>query len=148
MRSPALLARVLIVAVAGPLLVTLTASGASACDSSYGTKPTANLDGDSLFGGTCSTGTSLAGAVVVALLTVAALAALASLAFRRGEEAAAAWAATGSGPETAEVASGASTGPGPEAPSVDQALAGYLNSVGLRDDIAPPRPTPPPGAQP
>jgi hypothetical protein len=133
MRSPALLARALIVAGAGPLLVVLTAPGASACDASYGTKPTANLDADSLFGGTCSTGTSLGGAVVVALLAVAALAALASLAFRRGEQAAAAW---------------ATTGPGPEAPSADQALTGYLNSVGLRDDTFPAQPSPPPGAQP
>jgi hypothetical protein len=144
MRSPTFLARTLIVAGAGLLLVVLTASGASACDASYGTKPTANLDADSIFGGTCSTGSSLGGAVVVALLAVAALAALASLAFRRGEQAAAAWGATGADPETART----STGRDPEATSADQALTGYLNSVGLRDDTFPAQPSPPPGAQP
>jgi hypothetical protein len=136
--------RGLIVAGTGLLLVTLTPSTAAACDASYGTKPTVSFGGDSLFGGTCSTGTSLTGAIVVALLAVAVLVFLARLAFQKGEVAAVSWAAAStSAPTAGSDLTPSSTPTGPETSAADRALAEYLTSVGLRDGMAPPQPASP-----
>ena len=97
-------------ALAVPLL---TPSPAAACDVGVGYRPEISFGRGGLAGGTCETGTSLAGAAVLAVLALAALAAFAVARYRRGQAAAAALA-----------------GPG-QAADPDAALTRYLDSVGL-----------------
>jgi hypothetical protein len=98
--------------VAGAILMTclvlpLTAPQASACNVSYGYPPSLNINKPNLgITKPCSSGTSLAGAVIVAMLTIGAFAAAGAIAFKRGATAA-----------------------GPSAP--DQVLTGYLNATGV-----------------
>ncbi|GLY79303.1 hypothetical protein [Actinoallomurus iriomotensis] len=68
------------------LALPLTAQPASACDVSYGYKPSLNLNKPNFGrGAACSTGTSLAGAFFVALLAVGAVVAGGALAYRKAE---------------------------------------------------------------
>ena len=68
------------------LTLPLTAQPASACDVSYGYKPSLNLNKPNMGrSAACSTGTSLAGAFFVALLAVGAVVAGGALAYRKAE---------------------------------------------------------------
>jgi hypothetical protein len=104
--------------VAGAILMTclvlpLTAPQASACNVSYGYPPSLNINKPNLgITKPCSSGTSLAGAVIVAILTIGALAAAGGIAFKRG-------AATA----------------GPSSP--DQALTTYLHATGMASHTPP-----------
>lgn len=68
------------------LTLPLTAQPASACDVSYGYKPSLNLNKPNMGrSAQCSNGTSLAGAFFVALLALGAVVAGGALAYRKGE---------------------------------------------------------------
>jgi hypothetical protein len=85
-RIAAVLVRASGVVVTAGLGLLLAPAAASACDVSYDYKPSLDFKHLSLGGGqVCSNGTSLAGAVIVALLAVSALTAAGVFAFRRGE---------------------------------------------------------------
>jgi hypothetical protein len=96
----------------------LAPATASACDVGIGYKPSISFSGNSVFGSTCSTGTSLAGVAIVAVLVVAALAALASSVLKRAVV-------------QAESLAGAGDAGDGEAVAADRALNTYLESVGL-----------------
>jgi hypothetical protein len=85
---------VVLTALAVPVLVP---SSAAACDVGVGYRPEISFGRGGLAGGTCSTGTSLTGALLLFLFAVAVLAALGVVAYRRGEARAAA--ASGGGPD-------------------------------------------------
>ena len=95
----------------------LAPSTASACDVGIGYKPSISFSGNSVFGSTCSTGTSLAGVAIVAVLVVVALAALASSVLKRAAV------------QAESLAGAGDTGGG--ATPADRALDRYLDSVGL-----------------
>jgi hypothetical protein len=89
---------------------------ASACDVSYGYKPTITFDlrdGPGLGSGECSTGTSLTGAAILAVLGVALLAAVLKRLLDRGASRAAALSPAETGVDS------------------EQALSAYLDSAGL-----------------
>jgi hypothetical protein len=89
------------------LLLPLTAHPAAACSVGIGYQPTIDISQPNMgLGHPCTDGTSIVGAVIVALLATGALAAARSAAYRRAE---------------------ASAGPS----SPDQALAAYLDAAGL-----------------
>jgi hypothetical protein len=110
------------VVVVGELM---TAGSAAACDVSYGYKPNVNFDlREGLTSSAeCSTGTSLTGAAIVAVLVVAALAAALKILIDRGAARAAVLAGTDTGPPPGEADT---TGE-----SSERALSTYLDSVGL-----------------
>jgi hypothetical protein len=138
------------VAVVGELM---TAGSAAACDVSYGYKPNVNFDlREGLTSGAeCSTGTSLTGAAIVAVLAVAALAAALKILIDRGAARAAAVVGTETGPLPGEADK---TGESDE--SGERALSSYLDSVGLGHQggpapgspgrPSPPNPPNPPGS--
>jgi hypothetical protein len=96
------------------LVLPLTAPRASACNVSYGYPPQLNVNRPNLgITKPCSSGTSLAGAVIVALLAIGALGAAGALAFKRG---------------AATIR--------PSTP--DQALNTYLNATGMPSPAARP----------
>ena len=106
------LAAVAAAAILVGLILPLTALPASACDVSYGYKPSLSLNKPDLGRGEpCSTGTSLAGAFFVALLALGTVAAGAALAFRKGET------------------TTRTSAPGPAAPA--PALVTYLHAAGI-----------------
>jgi len=89
------------------LVLPLTARPAAACSVGIGYQPTINLSQPNMgLGHPCTDGTSITGAVIVAVLAIGALAAAGIAAYRRG---------------------GAAAGPS----SPDQALATYLDAAGL-----------------
>lgn len=106
--------------VAGTALAVpvLTPSPAAACDVGVGYRPEISFGRGGFGGGTCSTGTSLTGALLLFLLALGVLAALAVVAYRRGQAAAAAMVGGGAGEAGA-------------ARAADAALAEYLDSVGI-----------------
>lgn len=79
-------------AVVVPVLVP---SSAAACDVGVGYRPEISFGRGGLAGGTCGTGTSLTGALLLFLLAVAVLVALGVVAYRRGEARAAAMSGAG-----------------------------------------------------
>jgi hypothetical protein len=81
-------------AIVVPVLVP---SSAAACDVGVGYRPEISFGRGGLTGGTCSTGTSLTGALLLFLVAVGVLAALGVVAYRRGEARAAAL--SGGGPD-------------------------------------------------
>ncbi|MFB9834904.1 hypothetical protein [Actinoallomurus acaciae] len=137
------------------LTLPLTAQPASACDVSYGYKPSLNLNKPNMGrSAQCSNRTSLAGAFFVALLALGAVVAGGALAYRKGEATVRSSAPRPAGPghpgtvppPTGQTWPGP-TGPWPPAPNqtvpnqtaVNQAgpdpgLIRYLNAAG----IAPP----------
>jgi hypothetical protein len=89
------------------LVMSLTARPAAACSVGIGYRPTLNISKPNMgLGNPCTDGTSITGAVVVAVLVAGALAAAGIAAYRRAQ---------------------ASAGPS----SPDQALATYLNAAGM-----------------
>lgn len=94
------------------LVLPLSPQAASACDVSYGYKPSLSLSepGFGLHKKACSTPTSLTGAALVALLALAALGATVAKAVRKGE------AAAGTLTEQTDPA---------------QVLSGYLRATGM-----------------
>lgn len=134
------------------LTLPLTAQPASACDVSYGYKPSLSLDKPNMGrSAQCSNRTSLAGAFFVALLAVGAVVAGGALAFRKGETTVRSSAPQPAGPghpgpvaPPAGQARPGHPGPRPPAPNqagpnqtgADPALIGYLNAAG----ISPPTP--------
>jgi hypothetical protein len=89
-------------ALAVAFLALLAASGpAAACDVSYEYKPSFELGGDFGLGGDrCSTGESLTGVALVAILGVAVLAGVGVRTLRRGEAEAAALSGGAGAPQT------------------------------------------------
>jgi hypothetical protein len=113
-RTTAILARALGLAVAtvftACLILPLTARPAAACSVGIGYQPTINISQPNMgLGNPCTDGTSITGAVIVAVLAIGALAAAAVVAYRRGEAAAS-----------------------PSSP--DEALAAYLDAAGIAPD--------------
>ena len=89
------------------LLLPLTAHPAAACSVGIGDPPTIDTSQPNVgLGHPCTDGTSITGAIIVAVLAIGTLAAAGVAAYRRGEAAA-----------------------GPSSP--DQALATYLDAAGL-----------------
>jgi hypothetical protein len=106
--------------VAGTALAVpvLTPSPAAACDVGVGYRPEISFGRGGFGGGTCSTATSLTGALLLFLVALGVLAAMAVVAYRRGQAAAAALVGVG--------VSGAD-----QAGAADAALTEYLDSVGI-----------------
>jgi hypothetical protein len=95
------------------LLLPLTAHPAAACSVGIGYPPTIDISKPGMgLGNPCTDGTSITGAVIVAVLAAGALAAAGIAAYRRGE---------------------ASAGPS----SPDQALANYLDAAGVSQPTRP-----------
>ncbi|MFC5187513.1 hypothetical protein [Actinomadura harenae] len=109
-------ARVVVLgALAACLALPLAPQKASACDVGYGYRPRLELGKPHLGrGGTCSTGTSSVGVLLVTVVVLGGLAAAGSAVVRRG----------------------ASRLPGP--PGRDQALTDYLQATGLVTPSSPP----------
>jgi hypothetical protein len=118
------------VLVAGTALAVpvLTPSPAAACDVGVGYRPEISFGRGGLAGGTCSTATSLTGALLLFLLALAVLAALAAVAYRRGEAAAAALAG---GDQTGAGQVGGGQASAGQAGAADATLTRYLDSVGI-----------------
>ena len=110
-KTPVLLARALGLAAGtvlmACLILPLTAHPAAACSVGIGYQPTIDVSKPNMgLGNPCTDGTSITGAVIVAVLAIGALAAAGIAAYRRGEAAAR-----------------------PSSP--DQALANYLDAAGM-----------------
>ena len=93
------------------LILPLTAHPAAACSVGIGYQPTIDISKPNMgLGNPCTDGTSITGAVIVAVLAIGALAAAGMAAYRRGEAAA-----------------------NPSSP--DEALTTYLDAAGMAPSV-------------